>query len=146
MPSFSQAALDKLSTCHEDLQKVMLEAIKYFDFTITYGVRTVAQQQALYAQGRTAPGKIVTWVDGVNKKSNHNYIPSRAVDVAPWPIDWKDRESFIYLAGHIMAIAEIMYADGRIKHKIRWGNDWNGNDRTKDEKNADAPHFEIIVK
>jgi peptidoglycan LD-endopeptidase CwlK len=144
MPSFSQASLDKLSTCHEDLQKVMLEAIKHFDFTITYGVRTVAQQQALYAQGRTAPGSIVTWVDGVKKKSNHNYIPSRAVDVAPWPIDWKDRESFIYLAGYIMAIAEIMYADGRIKHKIRWGGDFSMNDRTIDEKKADAPHFEII--
>ncbi len=35
------------------------------------GVRTTAQQQALYAQGRTAPGPIVTYKDGVVHKSNH---------------------------------------------------------------------------
>lgn len=38
---------------------------------ITQGVRTTEEQQALYAQGRTAPGQIVTNCDGVNKKSNH---------------------------------------------------------------------------
>jgi len=35
------------------------------------GVRSVAQQQALYAKGRTAPGKIVTQCDGLIKKSRH---------------------------------------------------------------------------
>jgi len=144
MPNFSAASLAKLETCHPDLQAVMKEAIKYFDFTITYGVRTVDEQQALYAQGRTKAGAKVTWVDGVTKKSKHNYTPSKAVDIAPFPINWKDREAFIYLAGHVMAIAEIMYADGRIAHKIRWGGDFSMNDRTIDEKKADAPHFEII--
>ena len=38
---------------------------------VTDGVRTTAQQQAKYAQGRTTPGKIVTQVDGVRKRSNH---------------------------------------------------------------------------
>ena len=38
---------------------------------VTDGVRTTEAQQALYAQGRTKPGKIVTWTDGVVKKSNH---------------------------------------------------------------------------
>lgn len=33
--------------------------------------RTTEQQQALYAQGRTAPGNIVTNADGVIHKSNH---------------------------------------------------------------------------
>lgn len=45
---------------------------------ICQGVRTVAQQQALYAQGRTLPGKIVTNADGVVKLSNHQ--GGRAVD------------------------------------------------------------------
>ena len=35
------------------------------------GVRTTAQQQALYAQGRTTPGAIVTYLDGVTKRSHH---------------------------------------------------------------------------
>lgn len=38
---------------------------------VVQGVRTAAQQKALYAQGRTAPGRIVTMKDGVVHKSNH---------------------------------------------------------------------------
>lgn len=44
--------------------------------------RPVERQKELYAQGRTAPGDIVTNVDGVKKKGMHNYLPSRAIDVA----------------------------------------------------------------
>ena len=29
----------------------------------------------------------------------HNVMPSRAVDVVPYPIDWEDRERFHYFAG-----------------------------------------------
>lgn len=42
-----------------------------FPMKITAGVRTTAQQQALYAKGRTTPGRIVTNADGVIHKSNH---------------------------------------------------------------------------
>jgi peptidoglycan L-alanyl-D-glutamate endopeptidase CwlK len=38
---------------------------------VVQGVRTAAQQQALYAQGRTLPGKIVTMRDGIVHPSNH---------------------------------------------------------------------------
>jgi peptidoglycan LD-endopeptidase CwlK len=38
---------------------------------VVMGVRTVAQQQALYAQGRSAPGHVVTMKDGVRHRSNH---------------------------------------------------------------------------
>lgn len=47
-----------------------MEAIGH-PMKVVQGARTVAQQQALYAQGRTAPGHIVTQCDGVLKKSNH---------------------------------------------------------------------------
>ena len=52
------------------------------DLILTCTHRTVAEQQRLYSQGRTTKGNIVTWVDGVTKKSNHNYYPSKAIDVA----------------------------------------------------------------
>jgi len=48
--------------------------------TVTSGRRTQAEQQKLYAQGRTAPGKIVTQLDGVTKQSRHQQ--GRAVDCA----------------------------------------------------------------
>ena len=38
---------------------------------VTDGVRSTAQQLALYAKGRTAPGPIVTQADGLRVRSNH---------------------------------------------------------------------------
>ncbi len=38
---------------------------------VVEGVRTVDRQQALYAQGRTLPGAIVTYKDGLIHRSNH---------------------------------------------------------------------------
>lgn len=46
---------------------------------VTQGLRTVEEQDALYAQGRTAPGKIVTNCKGGN--SYHNF--GLAVDCVP---------------------------------------------------------------
>lgn len=69
--NFSQRSLDKLKGVHPDLVAVLHEAIKRspFDFAIVQGVRTQAEQNALYEQGRTKPGPIVTWT------RNSNHIP-----------------------------------------------------------------------
>src|ERR687883_479303 len=47
---------------------------------VVQGLRTFAEQDALYAQGRTRPGPIVTRARG--GQSNHNY--GLAVDVVPF--------------------------------------------------------------
>jgi peptidoglycan L-alanyl-D-glutamate endopeptidase CwlK len=50
-------------------------------------LRSTDEQAELFQQGRTKPGKIVTWIDGVTKIGAHNPIPgaveqkSRAIDV-----------------------------------------------------------------
>lgn len=44
---------------------------KGIDIRITQGIRTIAEQNALYAQGRTVPGGIVTKAKGGS--SMHNY-------------------------------------------------------------------------
>lgn len=129
MTNFSTKSAAKLKTCHINLQIIMLEAIKEFDFTVLCGTRTVEEQQELYAQGRTKPGKIVTWIDGVTQKSNHNYTPSRAVDVAPYPIDWNNLERFKALAKIVKRIA----FENSVE--IVWGGDW--------KKKPDFPHFEL---
>jgi len=53
---------------------------------VTEGLRSTERQQALYAQGRTAPGDRVTNCDGVVLKSNHQAHDSdgfgHAVDLA----------------------------------------------------------------
>lgn len=51
----------------------------------TQGLRTTAQQQALYAQGRTTSGPIVTNADGVTTRSRHQSAPDgwgHAIDAA----------------------------------------------------------------
>ena len=124
MPKFSKQSLDKLSPCHEDLQKVMHEAIKHIDFIVLYGYRTPEEQFELYKKGRklvdgkwVKVGTTVTNLDGKAKKSNHNYNPSRAVDIAPYPIDWGDEARFWLLRGLVMAASreegvELEYLSG----------------------------------
>jgi peptidoglycan L-alanyl-D-glutamate endopeptidase CwlK len=59
---------------------------------VVQGLRTVAQQDALYAMGRTAPGKIVTNCPG--GKSYHNFglavdcVPSSQDPTKPFAPDW----------------------------------------------------------
>lgn len=49
-------------------------------------LRSTEEQQELWSHGRSKPGPIVTWVDGVTKLGAHNPIPgqkpeARALDV-----------------------------------------------------------------
>ncbi len=69
---------------------------KGIEIRVVQGLRTKEQQDALYAQGRTAPGSIVTEVRG--GYSMHNY--GLAVDVVPglsgatpWAPNWNERDS-----------------------------------------------------
>lgn len=66
----------KLSGVHPELRIrvwriIMSMAVLGYRMMVTDGVRTDEQQRALYAQGRTKAGKIVTHVDGVKQRSNH---------------------------------------------------------------------------
>jgi peptidoglycan L-alanyl-D-glutamate endopeptidase CwlK len=149
--SLSQTSLKRLQTCHPDLQAVILEAIKYspVDFGVSHGHRTPEEQNELYQKGRTTPGAIVTFMDGYVKKSKHNENPSKAVDIYCWPTEiMYDMNHLCTVGGVIMATAQRLYDEGKIKSRIKWGNDWNMNGilvlKDGSEKFIDAPHFEII--
>ncbi|GIW77867.1 MAG: peptidase [Phycisphaerae bacterium] len=129
MPSFSRISLERLETVDPRLREVLEEAIKHFDFTVLCGHRGKEEQNRLYSSGRTK----VMWPD-----SKHNTYPSLAVDVAPYPIDWGDRERFYYLAGLIMGIAA---SKGL---RLRWGGDWDMDGKFDDNRFDDLPHFEIV--
>ena len=152
MPTFSNISLDRLGTCHKDLQTVFNEVIKYFDCVILYGTRTPQEQFELFKQGRTLKnnvwtitdkGKVVTFKDGTKLKSKHNYGPSLAVDVVPYPVDWKDTDRMNYFAGFVIGIARVFKQRGIIDKNITWGADLNDNKLKKEEKFVDRPHFEI---
>jgi len=102
---FGGRSREKLEEVHEDLRDVFRDAIAItpYDFCVLSGYRSNAEQDALYAKGRTAPGKVVTWARG--GQSRHNSYPSEAVDFAPYPIDWLDDWSFGFVAGLLQACA-----------------------------------------
>ena len=138
MPSFSQFSKDNLDTCHSDLQNLFHEVIKHFDCRIMEGHRSAKKQFALYQQGRTKPGDIVTNIDGINKKGSHNLTPSRAADVMPYPVDYTNVKRNAVFAGFVLATAIQMDIP------IRWGGDWDGDTILTDQKFHDWPHWEVI--
>ena len=128
MPAFGARSRRELDTAHPDLQRVFFEVVKHFDCAVLEGHRgEEAQEEAV----RTGKSKI-HYPDG-----KHNKIPSLAVDVAPWPIDWTDKERFYYFAGFVLGIASQMGVS------LRWGGDWDGDTDVKDQTFFDLPHFEL---
>jgi peptidoglycan L-alanyl-D-glutamate endopeptidase CwlK len=133
---FSERSRKNLAGIHPDLVNVMERAIveSPVDFTITEGLRTSERQQELYAQGRTKPGKIVTYADGIVNKSNHQAHEDGygyAVDLYPYvdgQVRVNDIDSLGKIACHIKSVA------GSIEINVEWGGDW---------KMRDYAHFEL---
>ena len=93
---------------------------------ITECFRSAKRQDELYTQGRTTPGPIVTYKRG--GESNHNVLPSVALDVAFLLPNGEASWSGLLLS----KFARLMKAaDAR----VRWGGDWPGF--------RDRPHFEV---
>ncbi len=96
MNKASNRSKNNLKGVHPDLIMVVAYAlaISEQDFFVNEGVRTLQRQQELYAQGRTTAGAIVTNVDGINKKSNHQVKADGygfAVDV--YYCGWSNKDS-----------------------------------------------------
>ncbi len=128
MPSFSQRSQTRLNTCDPRLVEVLEEVIKHWDCTILQGERTKEEQDEFFRTGRSK----VQWPN-----SKHNSRPSKAVDVAPYPIDWNDTRRFDYFAGFVKGIATSRGIT------LRWGGDWDSDNDQSDQTFNDLPHFEI---
>lgn len=152
MPIFGNRSNKCLDSCHKDLQIVAREAIKrtpMFDWGIHVGHRSIAEQQKLYQQGRTTSGPIVTYVDGVKKKSKHNYSPSKAFDFHIYvpgkpDLTWNE-DTVIFIAGVIMSTAEDLRQKGIIKSKIGWGGNFDQDNiiATAEREFFDPVHIQI---
>jgi peptidoglycan L-alanyl-D-glutamate endopeptidase CwlK len=128
MYSFSESSKVKLTQADDRLQLIAFEAIEFIDFTVLETLRTLERQQELFNEGKA---KTMT--------SKHLIRPlSRAIDVAPYPIDWDYLPSFYYLAGVWMSIA------GRHNINLRWGGNWRKDNNFKDNDFMDLVHFEIV--
>lgn len=130
----------KLVGLHPKLAEVVGRAIEITtqDFKVTCGVRTLAEQKKLYAQGRTTPGPIVTWT------LNSRHLPGKdgyghAVDLVPFPVDWSTASKFDDIAQAMFtAAAELDVA-------LRWGADWDMDGKPRERGETDSPHFELAL-
>lgn len=129
MPAYSSRSKERLEECHSDIQDVFNEVIKEVDCVILEGHRDEPRQEKLFKNGKTKAHF---------GESKHNSDPSFAVDAAPYPIDWKDRERFTLFAGYVLGVARLK---GIV---LRWGGDWNRNFQVKDNNFDDLPHFELL--
>lgn len=96
-----------------------------FDVKITQGYRSKAEQDKLYAQGRTTPGKIVTNAKG--GQSFHNY--GVAIDFA-FIVDGKFSWASSLPWGMLGDVGE--------KYGMEWGGRW--------KSFPDLPHFQYTDK
>lgn len=100
-----------------------------FEMVITSGVRTLTEQQKLYAQGRTTPGNIVTNADGVKNKSNHQ-LKSDGYGHAVDCVFLKDGKPSWDLQHPWKLYGACVESQGLI-----WGGNW--------KKLTDLPHAEL---
>ncbi len=124
--SVTQKSKAMLSRVHPTLQARVLAFLEHakadgVTLQVVQGLRTFAEQDALYAKGRTKPGPKVT--NAPAGKSNHNY--GTAVDIAPiinGKISWDEK--------HFKAFGK--WAE---KARLSWGGNW--------KSFTDLPHLEL---
>ncbi len=132
MPTFGHESLAQLATCDQRLQDILTDAIALIDFSVIEGHRGQVLQDRDFAKGLTK----LKYPNG-----RHNAVPSRAADIAPFPLDWSEGERphlrFAFLQGVVYACAH------RRGIKVRFGMDWNRNFDPRDESFLDLPHVEL---
>ena len=119
---FGRLSTARLKTCNLQLQDLFNTVIQYRDCSVLCGHRTEEKQNLAYPTHSN-----VQWPN-----SMHNSMPSQAVDVVPYPIDWEDIPRFHEFAGFVMGIAIPMGIS------IKWGGHF--------KSFFDGPHYEIIHK
>lgn len=120
MSSFSEVSLNRLRTCHPALQRLFLHVVKKADCSVICGFRNKEDQDKAFADGFSR----VQWPNG-----KHNKLPSEAVDVMPYPVDWNNVERMEEFSKVVKATAQ------ELGIKVSWGGDWTGF--------VDRPHWEI---
>lgn len=160
MITLGKLSLERLSTVHPDLRRVIVSAAltapASLDFTVLEGVRSREQMMINYGKGRNhaqclAKGVLakyaqpglskVTWLNDPFNSPHRKHADgwSHAVDVAPFPIDWNNLARFDALAKHILASAK---NEGV---KITWGADWDADGKPREKGETDSPHFQLSL-
>ena len=124
MPHFGKRSKQRLKGVDIKLQHILNRLVKIMDVSIIEGLRTQKRQDELVKKG-------------ASKTKYSKHIKGKAVDVAPYPIDWEDRERFHYMGGMVRGIGK------QLGVNIRWGGDWDSDGEIADNNFDDLVHVEI---
>lgn len=118
-----------ITLCHPRLQKLAAELIskcaaKGLQIKIGETLRTKAEQDALYAQGRTTPGNIVTNAPGSSYSSYHQWGTAFDIYRADGRGAYYDSDGFFSKVGAIGTSIG-----------LEWGGNW--------KSIVDKPHFQL---
>lgn len=114
------ASYRRLSTCHSDLQRLVIASAEDAELMVVSGHRNEEEQADAVRRGASKVHY---------PHSRHNSSPSEAVDLAPWPLDWSDLGRFDKLARHVLDVA------GKLQIEVTWGGHFT--------RFIDRPHFEL---
>lgn len=128
MNKWSNTSKERLEQCDERLQALAEAVLQIHDCSVLTGHRSENAQNQAYVEGYST----IQW-----PYSKHNKLPSLAIDLAPFPIDWENTKRFYYFAGIVMGVAKQMGLP------IRWGGDWDMDNDLDDSNFLDLVHFEI---
>lgn len=160
----SIASKARLKTVNRELQLLFNTVLKEFDNSIIYGVRGKETQNYLFRKGREFDGE--KWII-VNKSevvtycqwpdSDHNVLNEGdlaiAVDAAPYingrmviPTTPLDIKQIYFFAGYVKGVADRLYKEGQMKHRLGWGGDWDNDKNVNDQNFNDLFHYYLIVE
>lgn len=115
----------RIEDLHPSVQPLIKQLVgkKFGDWEayITCTLRTPAEQDTLYAQGRTKPGNIVTNARGGQSMHNYGVAADFAFKNAKWQVSWNPT-LFTQLGAFARTIG------------LEWGGDW--------KSFPDKPHFQ----
>ena len=130
MPRLGKRSKKRLEGVDSRLIDLLERVCKYFDITVIEGKRSQERQDLLVKQGKS-------------KTKFGKHVQGKAVDIAPYPIDWNARDDFHMLGGFVLGVANQMGL------RVRWGGCWRydslyeGQRTTKTNNFDDLVHIEI---
>jgi len=130
VPKLGKRSKKRLEGVDSRLIDLLERVCKYFDITVIEGKRSQERQDLLVKQGKS-------------KTKFGKHVQGKAVDIAPYPIDWNARDDFHMLGGFVLGVANQMGL------RVRWGGCWRydslyqGQRTTKTNSFDDLVHFEI---
>lgn len=131
MFSLSRRSQSRMDQAHPGIQHIFMELLREYDYTVICTHRGEKDQNAAYYA--VPQNSQVKWPN-----SKHNSIPSKAIDVVPYPYGWDSIKQFYFMAGRIESIAF------RLGYNLRWGGNWDDDTDLDDNGFMDLAHWELI--